>query len=91
MSEDTGFAFRGCTLDAIQDLHWWNNTETCSGNGCNVWNVQHQLCIQCDSKVHKKCANFENVYEYAKACTGAPYSYRDRGCFTMKHCKLSFV
>lgn len=59
----------------------------CTEVGCNIKNVEHQYCMRCDSKIDENCANLGDRYEYAKKCDGDPYSYKDRGCFTMTHRK----
>lgn len=90
---ESGLAHRGCTLDADSDPNWCNKMnerdecETCNGNACNVKNVRHQFCVECDSESENNCAKLDDSHDYVTACGGDPYSYEDRGCFTLKKSK----
>lgn len=90
VDEDTGQTLRGCTIDAKKDPNWCNKTddcEMCSGDACNIKNVQFQYCVHCNSKIDKNCANLGDSYDYVISCGGAPYSYKERGCFTLNQSK----
>lgn len=86
---DTGIVERGCTLDSTEEkLNWClesENCRQCSEYGCNVANVKCHSCIECNSEINGECAILSNFSNYIKNydCI-EPYSYEQRGCFTME-------
>lgn len=78
---------RGCTLDTFKENSHWcnepnNNCQICHESGCNIENVQHHCCYTCESDENGECAVVKN--SHFEECNGAPYSYSNRGCFTIK-------
>lgn len=86
---ETEIVERGCTLDSTEEnLNWClesENCKQCSEYGCNVANVKCHSCIECNSKINEECAILSNSSNYIQNydCI-EPYSYEQRGCFTME-------
>lgn len=87
--EADGWAERGCTLDAKENL-WTDDVKLCSEPGCNFENILHSQCVCCESDLQGDCARIAYKENFMKQCDGT-YSFEQRGCYNMGKSNVDFL